>query len=76
MGSQFVDLNADEHLDYLSATFDGSPHVAYGSAEGFAEPVRLKDKDGQVIGGIGVSGSSVENDHAVAQAGAKLASEI
>jgi len=49
MGSQFVDLNADGHLDYLSATFDGSPHVAYGSAEGFAQPVRLKDAQGERI---------------------------
>ncbi|MAG58103.1 MAG: hypothetical protein CMJ83_17595 [Planctomycetes bacterium] len=49
MGSQFVDLNADGHLDYLSATFDGSPHVSYGSAKGFAEPVRLKDAQGQRI---------------------------
>lgn len=31
----------------------------------------LKDSSGAVIGGIGVSGSTVENDHAVAEAGAK-----
>jgi uncharacterized protein GlcG (DUF336 family) len=31
----------------------------------------LKDASGAVIGAIGVSGSSVENDHAVAEAGAK-----
>ncbi len=31
----------------------------------------IKDKDGTVIGAIGVSGSVVENDHAVAEAGAK-----
>jgi hypothetical protein len=49
MGSQFVDLNADGHLDYLSATFDGSPHISYGSDDGFAEPQRLKDADGQRI---------------------------
>jgi len=30
----------------------------------------LKDKDGKIIGAIGVSGSSVENDHEVATAGA------
>jgi uncharacterized protein GlcG (DUF336 family) len=29
----------------------------------------IVDKDGVMIGAIGVSGSSVENDHAVAQAG-------
>jgi hypothetical protein len=46
MGSQFVDLNADGHLDYLTATFDGSPHVAYGGATGFAAPERLTDVNG------------------------------
>ena len=46
MGSQFVDLNADGHLDYISATFDGSPHVSYGSEDGFTTPERIKDADG------------------------------
>lgn len=32
----------------------------------------LKNKAGAIIGGIGVSGSSVENDHIVAEAGAKI----
>ena len=49
MGSQFVDLNADGHLDYLTATYDGSPHIAYGSAEGFGKPERLKDAQGERI---------------------------
>jgi hypothetical protein len=49
MGSQFVDLNADGHLDYLTATFDGSPHVAYGGPQGFAKPERLKDAQGERI---------------------------
>ena len=31
----------------------------------------IKDKNGNLIGGIGVSGSSVENDHQVAEAGLK-----
>nr|WP_260681036.1 heme-binding protein [Arthrobacter sp. KBS0703] len=30
----------------------------------------LHDEDGTVIGAIGVSGSTVENDHTVASAGA------
>ena len=46
MGSQFVDLNADGHLDYLAATYDGSPHVAWGSPSGFAAPEHLKDSKG------------------------------
>ncbi len=36
----------------------------------FPGGVPLKDKNGEIIGAIGVSGSSVENDHAVAEAGA------
>jgi len=49
MGSQFVDLNGDGHTDYLSATFDGSPHVAWGGKEGFEEPVRLLDQHGERV---------------------------
>ena len=33
----------------------------------------IKNAEGQVIGAIGVSGSSVENDHAVAAAGVAVA---
>lgn len=36
----------------------------------FPGGVPIKDADGNVIGAIGVSGSSVENDHTVAEAGA------
>jgi uncharacterized protein GlcG (DUF336 family) len=36
----------------------------------FPGGVPLKNADGVIIGAIGVSGSSVENDHAVASAGA------
>jgi uncharacterized protein GlcG (DUF336 family) len=36
----------------------------------FPGGVPLKAADGTVIGGIGVSGNTVENDHAVASAGA------
>jgi uncharacterized protein GlcG (DUF336 family) len=32
----------------------------------------IVDEDGVLVGAIGVSGSSVENDHAVAEAGAKV----
>lgn len=49
MGSQFVDFNGDGHVDYLSATFDGSPHISYGSKEGWSVPVRLKDAQGERI---------------------------
>lgn len=35
----------------------------------FPGGIPIKNPDGEVIGAIGVSGSSVENDHAVAAAG-------
>ncbi|EPR67719.1 GlcG/HbpS family heme-binding protein [Cyclobacterium qasimii] len=37
----------------------------------FPGGVPLKNSAGDVVGAIGVSGSAVENDHAVAEAGAK-----
>ncbi len=37
----------------------------------FPGGVPIKNKAGEIIGAIGVSGSSVENDHAVAEAGAQ-----
>jgi uncharacterized protein GlcG (DUF336 family) len=36
----------------------------------FAGGIPIKNANGDIIGAIGVSGSSVENDHAVAEAGA------
>jgi uncharacterized protein GlcG (DUF336 family) len=36
----------------------------------FPGGVVIKNRDGEIIGAIGVSGSIVENDHAVAEAGA------
>ena len=44
-----------------------------GGLISFPGGVPLKDKDGTIVGAIGVSGSSVEDDHAVAMAGAHLA---
>ena len=40
-----------------------------GGLISFPGGIPIKNKDGEVIGAIGVSGSSVENDHTVAQAG-------
>ena len=37
----------------------------------FPGGIPLKDKEGNIIGAIGVSGSTVENDHTVAEAGVK-----
>ncbi|WP_459212633.1 GlcG/HbpS family heme-binding protein [Aquimarina rhabdastrellae] len=38
----------------------------------FPGGVPIKNKEGVVIGAIGVSGSTIENDHTVAQAGAEV----
>ena len=37
----------------------------------FPGGIPIKDASGTIIGAIGVSGSSVDNDHSVAEAGAK-----
>jgi uncharacterized protein GlcG (DUF336 family) len=42
-----------------------------GGLISFPGGVPLKDKEGTIVGAIGVSGSSVEDDHAVAMAGAE-----
>ncbi len=42
-----------------------------GGLISFPGGVPIKNAQGEIIGAIGVSGSSVENDHAVADAGAK-----
>jgi uncharacterized protein GlcG (DUF336 family) len=36
----------------------------------FPGGVVLKNASGEVVGAVGVSGSTIENDHTVAQAGA------
>ena len=36
----------------------------------FPGGVLLKNAEGEIIGAVGVSGSTVENDHTVAEAGA------
>lgn len=43
--------------------------VSNGGLITFPGGLPIKDADGNVIGAIGVSGSTVENDHAVAEAG-------
>ena len=42
----------------------------YSCNSGIAEELPIKNPDGEIIGAIGVSGSTVEDDHAVAEAGA------
>jgi uncharacterized protein GlcG (DUF336 family) len=43
-----------------------------GGLISFPGGVPIKNANGDIIGAIGVSGSSVENDHAVAEAGAAV----
>ena len=44
--------------------------LSNGGLISFPGGVPIKNSKGEIIGAIGVSGSTVENDHAVAQAGA------
>ncbi len=49
---------------------------ANGGLITFPGGVPIKNTDGEIIGAIGVSGSSVENDHAVAEAGAFITESL
>ncbi len=49
MSPQFVDFDADGQLDIVAGTFSGSPHVALGSKEGFAQPRQILDSEGRRI---------------------------
>lgn len=49
MSPQFVDYNADGHMDIVTATFDGSPHISYGSKDGFQKPQHFLDRHGKRI---------------------------
>jgi uncharacterized protein GlcG (DUF336 family) len=48
--------------------------VSNGGLITFPGGIPLRDESGQVVGAIGVSGSTVDNDHTVAKAGAKALS--
>jgi len=70
--ARFFDMNTG---DIGSLSPPGGPlfniEVSNGGLITFPGGIPLRNGDGEVIGAIGVSGSSVENDHAVADAGAK-----
>lgn len=69
--ARFFDMNTGE-IGGLSQP-GGSLYNIEHSNNGlitFPGGIPLKNSDGDIIGAIGVSGSSVENDHAVAEAGA------
>jgi uncharacterized protein GlcG (DUF336 family) len=69
--ARFFDMNTG---DLGSLSQPGGPlyniEVSNGGLITFPGGIPLRDGNGGVFGGIGVSGSSVENDQAVAEAGA------
>ncbi len=71
--ARFFDMNTGVigSLSQPGGSLFGIEHSNQGLIT-FPGGVVIKNKDGVVVGAIGVSGSSVENDHAVAEAGAKV----
>src|SRR5271157_1458479 len=72
--ARFFDMNTGEvgKLSQPGGSLFGIEH-SNGGLITFPGGVPIRNKGGAVIGAIGVSGSSVENDHAVAEAGAAAA---
>lgn len=73
--ARFFDMNTG---DIGALSQPGGPlyniEHSNGGLISFPGGVPLRDGQGNIIGGIGVSGSTVENDHAVAEAGASAVS--
>lgn len=69
--ARFFDMNSGE-IGKLSQPGGSLYNIEHsnGGLITFPGGVLVKDHSGEIIGAIGVSGSSVENDHAVAEAGA------
>ncbi len=70
--ARYFDMNTGEvgKLSQPGGSLFGIEH-SNGGLITFPGGVPIRNPGGTVIGAIGVSGSSVENDHAVAEAGAK-----
>lgn len=70
--ARFFDMNSDD-IGGLSQPGGALFNIEHsnGGLISFPGGVPIKNAEGEIIGAIGVSGSSVENDHAVADAGAK-----
>jgi uncharacterized protein GlcG (DUF336 family) len=70
--ARFFDMNSG---DIGALSQPGGPlyniEVSNGGLISFPGGIPLRGEGGEVVGGIGVSGSSVENDHTVAEAGAQ-----
>jgi uncharacterized protein GlcG (DUF336 family) len=69
--ARFFDMNSG---DIGALSQPGGPlyniEVSNGGLISFPGGIPLREEGGEVVGAIGVSGSSVENDHTVAGAGA------
>jgi uncharacterized protein GlcG (DUF336 family) len=69
--ARFFDMNSG---DIGGLSQPGGPlyniEVSNGGLISFPGGIPLREEGGEVIGAIGVSGSSVDNDHTVADAGA------
>ena len=72
--ARFFDMNTGD-LGQLSQPGGALFNIEHsnGGLITFPGGVPIKNANGEIIGAIGVSGSSVENDHAVADAGAQAA---
>ncbi len=72
--ARFFDMNTGEigKLSQPGGPLFGIEH-SNGGLISFPGGIPIQDKAGAIIGAIGVSGSTVENDHAVAEAGAAAA---
>ena len=71
--ARFFDMNTGE-IGKLSQPGGALYNIEHsnGGLITFPGGIPIKNGAGEVIGGIGVSGSTVENDHAVAEAGAAV----
>ena len=74
--ARWFDMNTGEigKLSQPGGPLFGIEH-SNGGLITFPGGVPLKDSRGNVVGAVGVSGSTVENDHAVAVAGAEALSK-
>jgi len=49
MCPQFVDFDGDGYTDIITATYEGTPFIVRGSAEGWRQPEHLEDSQGRNI---------------------------
>src|SRR5690348_9172151 len=70
--ARFFDMNT-ERIGQLSQPGGPLYNIEHSNGGLISLPggIPLKDAEGEAVGVVGVSGSSVENDHAVAEAGAE-----